>query len=77
MAQIREKLEDTEYILVAIDEHIVVGVQGHYIGDWPERREACLRHKETGRQELWMECDEFAGYVIEIDGMGFEYVRSF
>lgn len=73
-SQTREKIEETEYIIEHIDEHIIVGVEGHYQGEWPERREAVL--KNDGGLELWMENDDFAGYVIVIDEVGFEFIRS-
>ncbi len=36
-SQIREKIEETKYQLEHIDEEIIVGVEGCYIGDWPKR----------------------------------------
>ena len=30
----------------------------------------------NGIRELWSQNDSYAGYVIEIDGMGYEFVRS-
>ncbi len=73
-SQNREHIEETEYKIKHIDEHIIVGVEGHYKGEWPERREAILEN--DGEQELWMENNDFAGYVLVIDGMGFEFIRS-
>lgn len=35
-----------------------------------------LRDQDTGIEELWVERDDYAGYVIEIDGVGYEFVRS-
>jgi len=29
-----------------------------------------------GKPELWTQRDDFAGYVIEIDGIGYEFVRT-
>lgn len=75
-SQIRERIEETLYKIKHIDEHTVVGVDGHYEGHWPSSREAVLENSETGEQELWIECDDFAGYVIVIKGVGFEFVRS-
>jgi hypothetical protein len=34
-----------------------------------------LLDKETGITELWITSDDSAGYVIEIDGIGYEFVR--
>jgi hypothetical protein len=31
---------------------------------------------ETGKRELWVLNDDYCGYVIEIDGDGFEFVCS-
>ena len=31
---------------------------------------------EIGKVELWQENDDFAGYVIDIGGIGYEFVRS-
>lgn len=76
-SQTREPIEDTEYQLEHIDEEIIVGVEGHHISVWPIRREAVLIATDTGKRGLWCECDDdFAGYVVVIDGMGFEFVRS-
>ena len=30
----------------------------------------------TGKRELWREQDDFAGYVIEIDGKGYTFQRN-
>ena len=32
---------------------------------------------EVGRCELWIANDNFAGYVIEIGGIGYEFVRGY
>lgn len=39
------------------------------------RRTAILRD-ETGKRELWSEQDDYAGDVIEINGLGYKFVRS-
>lgn len=31
---------------------------------------------ESGKVELWHKNDNFAGYVIEINGEGYEFVRT-
>ena len=31
---------------------------------------------EDGKKELWAAKDDFAGYVLEIDGIGHEFVRT-
>jgi hypothetical protein len=38
--------------------------------------EIVLQEKETGKMELWVKNDHFAGYVIEYLGKGYEFVRS-
>lgn len=38
--------------------------------------EVVLRDQHTGVEELWVERDNYAGYVIEVDGVGYEFVRS-
>lgn len=73
-SQTRERIEDTNYEIKFRDEHLVLtatGVQG--IEDGPD---AVLLNKETGISELWTMRDDFAGYVIEIGGIGYEFVRS-
>lgn len=62
-SQTREPIGDTEYELLEFIEY-------------PSGRDAVLLNKETGIKELYVERDDFAGYVIEIDGKGFEFVRS-
>jgi hypothetical protein len=37
-------------------------------------KEAILQDREDGHFELWMKNNHFAGYVIVIDGIGYEYV---
>ena len=32
--------------------------------------------EEGGIPELWTKRDDYSGYVIEIDGVGYEFVRS-
>lgn len=38
--------------------------------------EAILLNTDTGRRELWSKKDDFAGYVVEINGVGYEFVRQ-
>lgn len=75
-SQTRERIEDTEYELVSIDEHTVINEHGSHKAEYPQSREAILEVTDTGKQELWVESDDFAGYVIEIDGIGYEFIRS-
>lgn len=62
-SQIRENIEDTEYTIDVIE------------GDELTGRNAFLLTAD-GKYELWTEKDDFAGYVIVIDGMGYEFVRT-
>jgi hypothetical protein len=32
--------------------------------------------EDLGRKEVWAMRNDFAGYVIEIDGVGYEFVRG-
>ena len=34
-----------------------------------------LKDRETGTCEMWTPNDHYAGYVIEIDKVGYEFVR--
>jgi hypothetical protein len=61
-SQRREPIEETEYLIDFID------------GPGDVFRDAFLIDTATGRREKWTENDDFAGYVIEIDGVGFEFV---
>ena len=59
-SQYREQLEESDYRV-------------------HERRsdtEVILVDTDTGLHELWVMNDDFAGYVIEIDGKGYEFVSS-
>jgi hypothetical protein len=62
-SQTREKIENTEYKVSAIEGNETTG------------RNAILLRAD-GKEELWTENDDFAGYVIEIDGAGYEFVRD-
>lgn len=61
--QIRETLEEVGMRLVELR------------GTSPNR-EAVLQDDSVGYTELWSEKDDFAGYVIEIEGVGYEFVRT-
>ncbi len=39
-------------------------------------RRQILLQNSTGKRELWTRHDTFAGYTLEIDGTGYEFVRS-
>lgn len=61
-SQIRDNIEDTEYIIDVIE------------GDKLTGRNALLLNAQENL-ELWTENDNFAGYVIVIDNVGYEFVR--
>jgi hypothetical protein len=61
-SQNREKIEDTEYEVEK------------FLDD--DKDEVILIDTETGKKELWAKRDDFSGYVIEIDGIGYEFVSS-
>ena len=74
MNQIREPIENTEYVLQFRDEHTVLSAGGTIRMEFG--KDAVLFNTETGISELWTENDNYSGYVIVIDGKGFEFVRS-
>lgn len=37
---------------------------------------ATIADATDGHWEYWYACDDFAGYVIDIDGIGYEYGRD-
>lgn len=37
---------------------------------------AFLLNNSTNKKELWQQNDHFAGYVIEIDGIGYEFITT-
>ena len=40
------------------------------------RASVVLENLGDGKMELWTENDHFAGYVLEIDDVGYEFVRT-
>lgn len=38
---------------------------------------AVILENEEGGFELWQENDDFAGFVLTIDDIGFEFVRTY
>lgn len=60
--QIRENIEETEYTLDVIEGDEITGRNALLIQD--------------AGLELWTERDDFGGYVIVIDGIGYAFVRS-
>lgn len=73
-SQIREPIEETEYKIQFRDEHLVLSETG--AAQFEDGPEVVLLNTITGKEELWVERDHFAGYVVEIDGKGFEFVRT-
>jgi hypothetical protein len=59
-SQAREPLEDTEYEV--------------YQG--PNEDGEIILIDESEKKELWVQREDFAGYVVEIDGIGYEFVTS-
>ena len=60
-SQIRATLKEAGLILVEIDR---------------ENKTAILYDSETEKEELWSEQDDFAGFTVEINGVGYEFVRD-
>jgi len=73
-SQIREPIEDTEYKISFRDEHLVLGAKG--VRRLEYGPDVVLLNTQTGISELWREKDDYAGYVIVIDGKGFEFIQS-
>jgi hypothetical protein len=67
-SQFRETLEETDYKVVS---H--VKSNPHISGD---RDTVVLQDTDTGVQELWVANNDHAGWTVEIDGVGYEFVRS-
>lgn len=65
-SQNREPIADTEYIVIGKE----IGVKDKTVMD------VILQDQESGQEELWTANDDYAGYVIVIDGIGFEYVQT-
>jgi hypothetical protein len=38
--------------------------------------EGIILEEADGKRELWVERDDFAGYVVEVNGVGYEFVRD-
>ena len=73
-SQTRERIEETDYIVRFIDEHLVLSETGiHQLESGPV---VVLLNKKTGGEELWTENYGFAGYVIVIGGKEYEFVRN-
>ncbi len=59
-SQIRDLLEDTDMRIVSATSD----------------GEVVLTEGDSGSRELWQANDHFAGYVIEIEGVGYEFARG-
>lgn len=56
-SQMRQKIEDTSYIVRA--------------------KKGCMVSLECGdHREVWVANDGFAGYTLEINGVGYEFISS-
>jgi len=44
---------------------------------YTERNEAVLYNPESNKYEVWAENDDNAGYTVEINGVGYEFLYSF
>ena len=60
-SQAREKIEDTD------EKYRMVSKKG---------KEAVLFNPDSNTYERWYKNDDYAGYVIEIDGAGYEFANS-
>lgn len=49
--------------------------EGYRILDAREGK-AVLERIDDGQRELWCENDNFSGFCIEIDGKGYEFIRT-
>jgi hypothetical protein len=38
--------------------------------------EGIILEEADGKRELWVERDDFAGYVVDVNGVGYEFVRD-
>lgn len=54
---------------ITLDE---AGYEVHNLG----METAILRDKDTGKLELFVKNDDYAGWVVEINGVGYEFVSS-
>lgn len=61
-SQKRERIEDTNYRIVKT---------------WPDvDRGSVVLEDADGKRELWFKNNRAACYVVEIDGVGYEFARS-
>lgn len=62
-SQRREPIEETDYRIIS---------------SWPDLDigEVILQDEHTHHRELWVKRNDFAGYVIVINGNGYEFVRG-
>lgn len=59
-SQIRENYKEAKYKLMS----------------YSKNDKNVILEDEDGQRELWTANDNFAGYVVEINGVGYEFVRS-
>jgi len=60
-SQTREPIEETSYRLVS---------------SWPEQGIGEVILEDEDKRELWVKRNDYSGYVIVINGCGYEFVRS-
>jgi hypothetical protein len=78
-SQTRVSLEEAGYAIV---EWLDKPHLHQWIDDWcmvsgEEWRGTVVLRAGDGVLELWSLCDDHAGYTIEIEGKGYEFVREF
>jgi hypothetical protein len=61
-SQIRETLEEAEMVFVG------------YLG---EDKTTIVLKNDLGEQEIWGLNNDHAGYTIEVEGMGYEFIRDY
>ena len=59
-SQARERIEQTEYRCESFDPSY----------------DSTVLVDSVGKRELWFKNDHYAGYTIEIEGIGYEFARS-
>ena len=67
-SQKRETLAEAEYELI--------GIFNGDAGTIAVVRPIHEKHEKHGKTELWAKNDDFAGYVMEINGVGYAFICS-
>lgn len=50
--------------------------EGYSIVDRPDPDTIIFHNFTTNEFELWAKRDDFDGFVLEVDGIGYEFIRS-